>query len=161
MGAVEKTHRDITMLYNIMHSLYNSLNYQQIILHTGSILANLWDSLYYMREVAIHTMDWIDAATTGILSPNVLLLKIWGKCYQTLRKCFLLPCTYQFHQKLHSISTDIYVPASWLLMNNSYYWSMYQYRIMHNKWKYMKYLIWIYLREISQHAMTYNTSTWT
>ena len=25
-----------------------------------------------MREVTIHTMDYIDAATTGILSPHVL-----------------------------------------------------------------------------------------
>ena len=25
-----------------------------------------------MREVAIHTMDYIDAATTGIFSPHVL-----------------------------------------------------------------------------------------
>ena len=31
---------------------------------------------------------------------------------------------------------------------------------VHNKWKYMKYSIWIYLTEISQHATTYKTSTW-
>ena len=45
-----------------------------------SILTNLRDSLYYMRQVAMHVMDYIDAATTGILSPHVLpvedLLKI-------------------------------------------------------------------------------------
>ena len=72
MNAVEKMHQDVTTLYNIMHSLYSSLSYQQIVLHIQSILANLWDSLSYMREVAIHTMDYIDAATTGILSPHVL-----------------------------------------------------------------------------------------
>ena len=59
-------------LYNIMHPLYSSSSYQQIILHTQSILANLWDSLYYMPEVAIHTMDYTDAAITGILSKHVL-----------------------------------------------------------------------------------------
>ena len=68
-------HQDVTTLYNIMHSLYSSLSYQQIIFHTQSIWANLWDSLYYMRKVALHTMDYIDAATTGILLPHVLPIK--------------------------------------------------------------------------------------
>ena len=65
LDTTEKTHQDITTLYNIMHSLYISLSYHQIILHIRTILANLWDSLCYMREIAIHTMDYIDAATTG------------------------------------------------------------------------------------------------
>ena len=72
MDTVERTHQDITTLYNITSSLYNSLSYQQIILHTCSILANHRDSPYYMREVTMHTMDYIDAATTGILSPHIL-----------------------------------------------------------------------------------------
>ena len=72
MNAVERMHKDVMTLYNITHSLYSSLSYQQIVLHIWSILANLWDSLYYMREVAIHTMDYIDVATTGILSLHVL-----------------------------------------------------------------------------------------
>ena len=75
MDTMEKMHQGIMTLYNIMHSLYSSLSYQQIILHIRSILANLRDSLYYMREVAIHTIDYIDAATTGILSPHVLPVK--------------------------------------------------------------------------------------
>ena len=72
MNVAERMHTDVTTLYNIMHSLHSSLSYQQIVLHTQSILANLWDSLYYMREVTIHTMDYIDAVTTWILSPHVL-----------------------------------------------------------------------------------------
>ena len=72
MNAAEKMHQDVTTLYNIMHSLYSSLSYQQIVLHISSILANLWDSLYYMREVTIHTMDYVDAPPTRILSPHVL-----------------------------------------------------------------------------------------
>ena len=72
MDTVERTHQDVTMLYNITSSLYTSLNYQQIVLHICSVLANLRDSLYYMCQVAIHVMDYIDAATTGILSPHVL-----------------------------------------------------------------------------------------
>ena len=72
MDAVERTHQDVTMLYNVISSLYTSLNYQQIVLHFHSIVANLRDSLYYTRQVAMHAMDYIDAATTGILSPHVL-----------------------------------------------------------------------------------------
>ena len=71
MSLAGKTHQDVMTLYNIMHSLYSSLSYQQIVLHIHSILANLWDSLYYMKEVTIHTMDYIDAATTEILLPHV------------------------------------------------------------------------------------------
>ena len=64
MDTVERTHQDATTLYNITHSLYNNLSYQQIILYICSILANLRESLYYMREVTIHAMDYIDAART-------------------------------------------------------------------------------------------------
>ena len=69
MNTTEKTHQDVTTLYKITHSLYSSLSYQQIVLHIHSILANLRNSLYYMKEVTRHTMDYVDAATTGILSP--------------------------------------------------------------------------------------------
>ena len=72
MEAVERAHQDVTTLYNITSSLYTHLNFQQIVLHICSILANLRDSLYYMRQVAMHTMDYIYAATTGILSPHVI-----------------------------------------------------------------------------------------
>ena len=75
MDAVERTHHDNTTLYNITSLLYTSLNYQQIVLHICLILANLRDSLYYMRQVTMHAMDYIDAATTGILSPHVLPVK--------------------------------------------------------------------------------------
>ena len=53
------------------HCLH-SLNYQQIVLHICSSLANLRDSLYYMTQVTMHAMDYINAATTGILLPHVL-----------------------------------------------------------------------------------------
>ena len=72
INAEEKKYQDITILYNITYSLYSSLSYQQFVLHICSVLANLRDSLYYMREVVIHIMDYIDATITGILSPHVL-----------------------------------------------------------------------------------------
>ena len=72
MAAVERTHQDVTMLYNITSSLYTHLNYQENVLYICSILANLGDSLYYMHQMAMHMMDFIDAARIGILSPHVL-----------------------------------------------------------------------------------------
>ena len=36
MNAAERTHQDVTTLYNIMHLLYSSLSYQQIMLHICS-----------------------------------------------------------------------------------------------------------------------------
>ena len=37
-----------------------------------TILAYLRDSHTNMRQVAIHTMDYVDTATTNILSPDIL-----------------------------------------------------------------------------------------
>ena len=37
MDRMEKMYQDVTTLFDIMHSLYSSLSYQQIILHTQSI----------------------------------------------------------------------------------------------------------------------------
>ena len=51
MEAVERTHQDVTTLYNITSSLYTNLNYHQIVLHICFFLANLRNSLYYMRQV--------------------------------------------------------------------------------------------------------------
>ena len=72
MEAAERTHNNATTLFNIMSSIYTHINYQQILLHIHFILANLRDSLYYMRQIAMHAMDYTDAAATCILSPHVL-----------------------------------------------------------------------------------------
>ena len=72
MDTVDRTVHDVNNLYNITTSLYTSLSYYQLVLHIRSILANLWDSLSYIRTVPMHTMDYLDAATTGTLSPHIL-----------------------------------------------------------------------------------------
>ena len=43
-----------------------------MILHISSVFANLCDSLNYIQMVSTHTMEYIDAATLGTLSPHVL-----------------------------------------------------------------------------------------
>ena len=72
MDTVDKTVHDVNNLYNITTSLYTSLSYHQLVLHIRSVLANLQDSLSYIRTVSMHTMNYVDTATTGTLSPHIL-----------------------------------------------------------------------------------------
>ena len=72
MDKVDETVKDVNNLYNLTTSLATSLRYYHLILHIRSVLANLWDSLFYIRPVSMHTMDYVDAATTGTLSPHIL-----------------------------------------------------------------------------------------
>ena len=72
INAVHTTTQDINNLYNLTMSLTASINFNQMILHIRSVFANLRDSLHYLCMLSMHTMDYINAATSGILSPNVL-----------------------------------------------------------------------------------------
>ena len=69
MESVQRTYNYVTTLFNITCLIYMHLNYHQILLHIHSILISLRDSLYYMRQITMDAMDYIDAATTGIISP--------------------------------------------------------------------------------------------
>ena len=141
MDAVERAHQDIITLYNITSSLYTSLNYQQVVLHIYSILANLRDSLYYMRQVSMHAMDYIDAATTGLLSPHVLPVEDLRKMLIHIEEA--LPSTMHLPvlQRIHLTSTDTYAPMFWKQINSFFYSLMHPYRITHSNLKYMKSLI--------------------
>ena len=72
MDAVQTASQDINNLYNLTTSLATSINFNQMILHIRSVFANLHDSLHYIQTVSTHTMEYIDAATPGTLSPHVL-----------------------------------------------------------------------------------------
>ena len=74
MDKVNETSQDVNNLYNLTTSLATRLNYHQLILYIRSVLANLRVSLSYIRTVSTHTMDYIDAATTGTLSRHILLI---------------------------------------------------------------------------------------
>ena len=99
-----------------MHSLSNSISYQQIVLHIRSVLASLWYSLHYMREIVLHTMDYINATTTGILLPHILpvqnLRKMLKYIEETLPSMMHLPIspedTLHFYRYLwtHILITD-------------------------------------------------------
>ena len=72
MNNVDKTSHDINNLCNLTTSLATSISFLQLILPIRSVFANLCDSLSYIRMVSAHTMDYIDAASSGTLSPHIL-----------------------------------------------------------------------------------------
>ena len=72
MDKVDETAHNVNNLYNLTTLIATSLSYHQLILHIMSVLANLWDSLSYMRTDSMHTMDNANAAMTGTLSPHIL-----------------------------------------------------------------------------------------
>ena len=72
MDAVRATSHDINNLYNLTTSLATSINFHQQKLYIRLVFANLCDSLNYIQTVSKHTMDYIDAATSGTLSPHIL-----------------------------------------------------------------------------------------
>ena len=72
MDAAGVTSHDINNLYNLTTSLATSISFHQFILHIRSVFANLCDLLNYIQMVSAHTMDYIDAATSGTLSPHIL-----------------------------------------------------------------------------------------
>ena len=72
MDKVDERVHDVNNLYNLTTSLATSLSYHQLILHIRSVLANLWDSLSYIRTVSVYTIDYVHAPTTGTLSPSIV-----------------------------------------------------------------------------------------
>ena len=72
IDAIHIAAQDIDNLYNVTTSLASSITFNQMILHIRSVFANLRDSMQYLCTISTHTMDYIDAATSGILSPHVL-----------------------------------------------------------------------------------------
>ena len=95
IDAVHTTSQDINNLYNLTMSLAASINFKEMILHIRSVFANLQDSLHYLWTVSTHTMEYIDAATSGILSPHVLpvadLQKMLQHIADTLPPTLCLP----------------------------------------------------------------------
>ena len=125
MNKVDKTSQDINNLYNLTPSLATSISRHQLILHIQSVFANLHDSLSYIRMVSAHTIDYIDTATSGTLSPHILpvidLQKMILHREETLPLMLHLPVssddTLHFYRHLH---------ANVLIATNSFYcWLMY------------------------------------
>ena len=72
MDKVDATSHDINTLYNLTMSLATSISFHHLILILRSVFANLsWFTQLHLNG-STHTMDYIDAATSGVLSPHIL-----------------------------------------------------------------------------------------
>ena len=109
IDVMHTTSQDINNLYNLTTSLAASINFNQMILHIRSVFANLQDSLHYLCTFSTHTMDYIDATTSGTLLPHVLpivdLHKMLQHIADTLPPTLHLPIsledTLHFYRYLH------------------------------------------------------------
>ena len=72
IDAVHSAAQDINNLFNVTSSLTSSINFNLMTLHLRSVFANLRDTMKYLCTISTHMMDYIDAATSGKLSPHVL-----------------------------------------------------------------------------------------
>ena len=110
MDKVDETPHDINNFYNQTTLLATSISFHQLILHIRSVLANLCDSLCYIRMVSKHTMDYINASTSGMLSTHTLsvmdLQKMLIHIEETLPPMVHLPVSSD--NTLHFI--DTYTP---------------------------------------------------
>ena len=94
MDVARATSHDINNLYNLTTSLTTSINFHQLVLHIRSVFANLHDSLNYIQMVSAHTMDYIDAAISGTLSPHVLLVMDLQKMLSHIARCLTTYATF-------------------------------------------------------------------
>ena len=109
MDKVDATSHNINTLYNLTMSLATSINFHQLILHIRSVFANLHNSPNYIQMVSTHTVDYIDAATSGKLFPHILptvdLKKMLLQISDTLPPTLHLPVspheTLHFYRYLH------------------------------------------------------------
>ena len=70
--ALQRSNEDLNILFIITVFLTQCIRYQQMYIYIPTILASLRDSPIYMRQVAIHTINYVDAATTDVLTPDIL-----------------------------------------------------------------------------------------
>ena len=78
INALQRANEDLYSLFNISEVLTQCIRYQKCTSYMCTILAYLRHSLTYMRHVAIHTMDYVDASTTTIVCPDVLPVENLG-----------------------------------------------------------------------------------
>ena len=83
IDAVQRSNEDLDKLFNITEDVTQCIRYQNMYIYMCTILAYLRDFLTYMRQVAIHTMVYVDAATTNVLSPDILPVEDLKICLDT------------------------------------------------------------------------------
>ena len=72
LKELTKSNEDIRALFNIINQLATQVQVQNIVLHLRAMHANLRDCLHFMKQLANHTLEYIDTATTGTLTPHLI-----------------------------------------------------------------------------------------
>ena len=72
IDALQKANQDMNILLNVTDVLTQCLRYHQIYTYAGTTFAYPRDYLTYMKQVAAHTIDYVDVATTNVPSPDIL-----------------------------------------------------------------------------------------
>ena len=75
MDALQKANQDMNILLNVTDVLMQHVRHNQVYTYVFTIFAYLRDYLTYMKQMATHIMDYVDATSTSILSPEFLLVK--------------------------------------------------------------------------------------
>ena len=75
IDALQRSNEDLDRLFNIIEVLTQHMRYQQMFIYMHTMLAYFRDLLTYMKQVSKHMMDFVDAATTNVLSPDILPVK--------------------------------------------------------------------------------------
>ena len=79
MDTLQRSNEDLDRLFNIAEVPTQCIRYQQMYIYMHIIPAYLRDSLTYMRQGTIHTMQYVDLATTNVLSPDILPVEdLWN-----------------------------------------------------------------------------------
>ena len=95
-----------------MSSIYTYINYQQILLQVHSILVNLRDSLCYMRQIAMHVMDYIRCSHYWyIITTCTSSRRFKRNADAHWKQSYHQPCTYQCHQMTLFTSIDTCAPT--------------------------------------------------
>ena len=72
IDAPQGSNENLYKLFNITEVVTQLIKYQKMYIYMHNILAYLRNSLTYMRQVAIHTVDYVDEAIINVLSPDIL-----------------------------------------------------------------------------------------
>ena len=110
LKELTKSNEDIRALFNITNQLATQVQVQNIVLHLQAMLTNLRDCLHFMKQLANHVLEYIDAATTGTLTPHLIPVP-------NLQKML-----YQIESELPP-NMHLPIPSSDLLHYYRYLWS--------------------------------------
>ena len=83
IDALQRSNDDLNNYSVLQRFWHNALNTNECTSTCSPSLVYHRDSLTYMRQVAIHMMDYVDAATINILSPDILPVETWEVCSDT------------------------------------------------------------------------------